>query len=134
MKRRALVLAVALVGCPEENPPLVCTDAIDAATCTPAYDPTFANVFGETLAPSCGIGGAACHTARGRNGGLVFEEIDESYRLINERAVRPGDPSCSSVMVRVTATDGNVRMPPGRSLPLGEQCAIAKWIAAGAQR
>ncbi|MBX3187299.1 MAG: hypothetical protein KF819_09795 [Labilithrix sp.] len=137
---RPLVLAIATVivvaaGCSSESEPApVCTQAVDARTCALSYAPSFKEIFERTLKPSCGLGGAACHTARGRQGGLVFEEEEEAYRGLLDGRARPGDPSCSLVLVRVAATDPAVRMPPGRSLGDEEQCAIARWIADGAKR
>jgi hypothetical protein len=138
MKRSLLALAMwSMASCSQPadpEPPPVCTTAAPPPTCAPAYEPTFANVFERTLKPSCGIGGAACHTARGRQGGLVFEEADEAYRGLSTGKVRAGDPSCSAVIVRLAETNPNVRMPPGRSLAADEQCAVVRWIADGAKR
>lgn len=111
-----------------------CAPAPPAPACAPAYEPTFTNVFERTLKPSCGRGGAACHTATGRQGGLVFENVDEAYEGLQAGPVAAGDPDCSGIVVRVTAADPNVRMPPGRALAAEEQCAIARWIADGAKR
>jgi len=139
--RGALLALVALVvwspaGCSEhaEPAPRACTTAIAADTCAPLYEPTFANVFDRTLKPSCGIGGAACHTARARQGGLAFEDADEAFRGLHDGKIHPGDPACSALVVRLTASDPNVRMPPGRSISVEEQCAVARWIAEGAKR
>ncbi len=138
--KSALHLAF-VIGCsascsdPSQPPGLrVCAPAPPAAACVPLYEPTFSNVFERTLKPSCGLGGAACHTARGRQGGLVFEDADEAYRGLQAGQVAAGDPACSGVVVRLTAIDPNVRMPPGRALAAGEQCAVARWIADGAKR
>jgi hypothetical protein len=131
----ALIFALSSsAGCSSESaaPTPVCT-TVDLA-CTPAYEPTFDNVFTRTLRPTCGIGGAACHTSSGRQGKLVFEDPEVAFDGLMNGKVSPGDPACSAVMVRLTSTDGMVRMPPGRPLDPSEQCAIAKWIEGGAQR
>jgi hypothetical protein len=132
-----VLLAVSMVGaCSAESKqaPTVCADIVEPGTCMPAYEPTFANVFERTLRPSCGLGGAACHTSRGRQGGLVFEEAEEAYRGLLAGAVRAGDPRCSTLIVRLAARDPNVRMPPGAALAETDQCAVARWIADGAKR
>ncbi len=135
---RRAVLVASLVSCsdpPEPQPaPRVCAPAPPPPTCSPLYEPTFTNVFERTLRPSCGLGGAACHTAKGRQGGLVFEDADEAYRALQAGQLSPGDPGCSALVVRLTATDPNLRMPPGRALAAEEQCAVARWIADGAKR
>lgn len=119
----------------EEPPPLVCIDGGIDLACTPAYEPTFANVFAQTLQPRCGYGGAACHTVSGRQGGLVFAVADEAHdTLLKQYAVRPGRPECSPAVQRMLATDSLVRMPPGGGLEDEHKCAIAQWIAAGAPR
>ena len=86
--------------------------------------------------PTCAAKGVSCHASTGRQGGLAFEDADESYRLLvtERQAAVPGDPACSAIVARIMATDGNFRMPPGRSLDPGEQCSIIQWIANGAKR
>jgi cytochrome c len=130
----SVVFSLGLVGCPpdEEPPPKVCAP-VDLS-CTPPYDPTFANVFEKTLKPTCAKSGVSCHAVTGRQGGVAFEDADDAYRGLLEGKVSAGDPACSAVYVRVAATDPNVRMPPGRSIDPAEQCAIARWIANGAKR
>jgi len=131
-----VLISVLLVGCPstEDPPPEACAERQDAGACVPAYEPTFANVFEQTLKPSCGKGGAACHTTRARQGGLAFEEIEDAYKGLQTGKLKPGNATCSTLFVRLAATDPNVRMPPGRALPEAEQCAIRQWIDNGAAR
>lgn len=104
------------------------------ASCAPLYEPTFDQLFARTLQPSCGVSGSSCHASEGRQGGLAFASADESYDLLVSRGrVKAGDPACSEVMVRVLST-GRDRMPPGRALDPGAQCALSQWIANGAKR
>lgn len=129
------VLALALAACssdPEPAPPRTCT-TVDLA-CTPAYEPTYANVFAKTLQPTCGKSGASCHSSSGRQGGLAFEDPNVAYDDMMAGKITPGDAACSTVVYRIAATDGKIRMPPGRQLETGEQCAIAQWIQNGAKK
>jgi hypothetical protein len=124
---------------PAQTPPPACADVAPekaSASCTPLYEPSYENVFAKTLMPTCAKSGVSCHASTGRQGGLAFEDADESYRLLLEstQAVRAGDPACSPIVARLVATDGNVRMPPGRSLDAKEQCSVIQWIAKGAKR
>lgn len=107
-----------------------------SAACTPLYEPSYANVFAQTLQPTCAKSGVSCHASSGKQGGVAFDDADVAYTQLLEttQAVRAGDPACSAIVARVVATDGNVRMPPGRSIDPGEQCAIIQWIANGAKR
>lgn len=120
----------------DDEPPPTCielpSDVGDG--CTPAYEPTYANVFSRTFQPSCGKSGVSCHANEGRQGGISFEDEGDAYGAIVGKSVRAGDPACSELVARITSTDGMVRMPPGASLPVGEQCAVVRWIAAGAKR
>jgi hypothetical protein len=89
----------------------------------------------RTLHPSCGLDGASCHGGRGRQGGLAFTNVEESYDLlVSTGKVSAGHPGCSEMMVRILSTDGKTRMPPGRALDAGAQCAIRQWIWNGAKR
>jgi hypothetical protein len=134
--RLAVLLLLGALSCNgNDPPPPTCTAEPPDLGCTPLYEPTFDEIFARTLSVSCGRGGAACHSAEGRQGGLTLVEADESHRLLLERGrVRPGDAACSEVVVRLKATDPFVRMPPGRALDEAEQCAIVQWIATGAPR
>jgi len=119
-------LVLVLVGCGSD-----CVELPDS--CDPLYEPTFDNVFTNTLQPTCGFEGGACHSADGAQGGLVFEEIEESYDLVMERVLE-GDPACSLLIQRVDAEDAADGMPPGDPLSEEERCAIRTWIEDGAQR
>ncbi len=131
----SLVLASGLFGCSDPAPAPVapaCAPA-PAETCVPAYEPTFSNVFDKTLLPSCGKSGVSCH-AEGAQGGYRFLEQGEAYRNLHDgNDVVAGNAPCSGLVTRLEATSGKVRMPPGRSLPEGEICAVRRWIAEGAK-
>jgi len=133
-----LLLSLASLSCsssPSTPAPAACTPTPVDLSCSPLYEPTYAQVFQRTLLPTCGKSGSSCH-AEGRQGGLAFLDADESYRLLVDetRTVLPGDAACSSVVARITATSGKVRMPPGASLDPAEQCSIIRWIQDGAKR
>jgi hypothetical protein len=108
-------------------------------TCTPLYEPVFPEVFARTLRPSCALGGGACHAREGAKGGLVFDDQEEAHRRLTapvrgRAAVSPGDPGCSSLILRLVTDDPARAMPPGRHLPEAERCAILRWIRDGAPR
>lgn len=107
-----------------------------SASCTPSYEPSYENVFAKTLKPTCAKSGVSCHASTGHQGNLAFEDADEAYELMLDKTqvVRPGDAACSPIVARLVATDGTVRMPPGRSIDAAEQCAVIQWIANGAKR
>jgi len=108
-------------------------------SCDPLYAPTFDNVYENTLRPTCGFEGTACHGVDGGQGGLVFADVDEAYAALTddsagEPPVLQGDPSCSLLMRRVASEDSSQTMPPGDPLSAAEQCAIRMWIEEGAKR
>lgn len=125
-----------LAACPGSGPDKTCVDV--NLDCTPQYDPTFHNIHTNTLEPTCAPAGTACHAAAGARGGLIMEGEDQAYQLLVEDArarVIPGDPACSEIMRRVSFQIPGLGMPPGGPmLEDGEICAIAQWIADGAQR
>lgn len=116
---------------PEPEP--VCLDAGVDTTCTPGFEPTYDALYTNTFQRSCAASGVSCHASTGKQGGIDFGDPDAAYAALTKK-VRPGQPECSVLVHRVIATDGKVRMPPGRSLPAGEQCAIIQWVAQGARR
>jgi hypothetical protein len=114
-----------------------CLENVDVA-CTPLYEPTFANIYANTLTPSCAVGGASCHSAAGSAGGMSFEGANQAFAALHgdadgERRVIAGDPACSLLIQRLEADSDNV-MPPGKALPAAERCAIIKWVNEGAKR
>jgi len=109
--------------------------------CTPLYTPpVYQTIFDKTLHPTCATGTGTCHTADAAMGGLVFEDVNLSYEMLlgtygNRPRVVPGNPACSLLMERLESTDPNFHMPKGpNSILPAESCAIAQWIANGAQR
>ncbi|HSO36435.1 MAG TPA: c-type cytochrome domain-containing protein [Labilithrix sp.] len=141
MKRfHALIAActtslVGLAACSSSSAPGgdACDVTVDRA-CTPAYEPTFDNLFQKTFKPSCALSGASCHAPEGRKAGLVFENADTAHRLLLDGRVTAGKPECSLLTRRILSTDTAFMMPPGLALAPGEQCAIIQWMARGAQR
>jgi len=138
----AAVAAVAS-GCTSSSPTTTdpgCVSGL-SPTCSATYDPpTYDTIYTKILHPTCAAGTTSCHSEGGHKNGLVFENADASYALLLGQngapaRVKPGDPSCSLIMKRLTATDPNYHMPPGtESLSPGDQCTIVQWIAQGAKR
>lgn len=138
-RRPVLVLSITLLlactnddGADDESA-LSCVD-IDYEGCTQLYPPTWDEVWTQTLAPTCGSGGTACHPSGGPPGSLTFQDQAVTYdELIDGGHVIAADPGCSPVMIRLESDDPGVRMPPGQTpIPEGARCSIATWIAAGA--
>lgn len=106
-------------------------------TCAPLYEPTFDNVYTNTLQPTCGVAGGGCHSSEGAQAGLVFDDPDDAYEALtagDSPIVTPGDPSCSLLIIRLEQSDPDDAMPPGSPLDAAERCAVAQWVAAGASR
>ena len=120
-------ITLLLLGCGSSP----CVDL--PVSCDPLYEPTFDNVYTNTLQPTCGFEGTACHSADGAQGGLVFAELEASYDNVLDR-IEPGDPACSLLIQRIDAPDVADAMPPGDPLSEAERCAIRMWIDAGAER
>lgn len=138
--RRARLAAVAVVAaapllaaCPQEA--LECVE-VDPQ-CAPLYEPTFANVYAMTIEPKCSVSGS-CHAGASPRGGLDLSTPDGAYAALlqaGEDRVIPGEPSCSEVVMRAATELRQYRMPPGNdTLSAPEQCAVQRWIAAGAPR
>lgn len=118
--------------------------SFDVDECAPLYQPTFDNLFEQTLSDGCAPQGDSCHThpdaSGARPNGLVFSDADTAHAaLMGQSEGRPfvdeDDASCSLLVVRVAVDDEDFRMPPGES-PVDDKvvCAIAQWIEAGAER
>jgi hypothetical protein len=128
----ALAAALSTAACGDE--PLACVE-VDTATCTPQYPPTYNNVFQFTLRPGCGVTGASCHSGQAAQAGLILDDADHAYAALMQRdRVIPGDPGCSTVVIRAATEDESLLMPPGARMPDEEVCAIAQWIEGGAER
>ena len=133
MRRLLLVVCVAAAGCPSEPPPAC--KMVDTACTNLGYQPTFPNVYTETIAKSCGTDKSSCHSAAGRAGGLSMATQDEAYdNLLQLGRVKPGDPSCSEMIVRTDSPGKDYQMPPGDPLTPEERCAIIHWVQMGAMR
>ncbi len=123
----ACALGVLLAGCPSEGLPACIS--LDTS-CAPLYEPTFENVYTQTIARSCGGERSPCHAAGG-DGNLPLTSRAQSYTALRAR-LTPGDPGCSDVIVRMHGAGEEYLMPPGAPLSGPERCAIAQWVEAGA--
>jgi hypothetical protein len=124
--------AMTAPGCAGDECVEVSTD------CTPLYEPTFDNIYANTLLQRCAVGGGSCHLAGGNQGGLSLPDADAAYDALvgggdNARVIG-GDPSCSLLLSRLAAPDDGDVMPPGARLADNELCAIAQWVDDGAKR
>ena len=104
-------------------------------TCAPGYVPTFPNVYANTISMSCGTDKSSCHSAAGRAGGLSMATQEDAYNnlLLLDR-VKPGDPSCSKMIVRTDSPGEDYQMPPGDPLTPEERCALIQWVNMGAMK
>jgi len=108
-------------------------------SCSPLYEPTFDNVWNDTLKGNCGSTNSSCHAAGGQ-GFMSLADEDTAYdSLLGEshfdppRArVVPGDPSCSLMIVRTDSPGASYQMPIGTPLQAAERCALIQWVACGA--
>jgi hypothetical protein len=48
--------------------------------------------------------------------------------------VKPGDPSCSKMIVRTDSPGEDYQMPPGDPLTPEERCALIQWVQMGAMK
>lgn len=143
MRRQTSLFALVLIGgalacaaaCSDDE--LVCADV--TAECAPLYEPTFDNIYTNTLQQRCDVPGTACHAREGAQGGLVFADIDESYELLTGQAdgrvrVNSDELGCGVLLSRLGSTDPSWGMPPAAPLSDAELCAIVQWIENGAPR
>jgi hypothetical protein len=128
-----------LLAAPLATPACGGEDCVEVSTsCDPLYEPTFDNVWQNTLSVSCAVG-STCHTASGDRGGLTLDTADGAYSdLLGESGddarVLSGDPGCSEMIRRIVADDSGDLMPPGSPLSEAERCAVIQWVANGAER
>jgi hypothetical protein len=128
----AFALAIAsTAGCGDDGS---CIEGLNV-DCEPLYEPTFSNLHSRTLGSICGSN-AVCHGGSSPQLGLSLAEPDRAHQLLTEggRLVKPGDPACSVLMIRLESSDPSFVMPPGRQLSEAERCVVRRWIAAGAAR
>lgn len=119
-----------LVGCKDGDVEETCMDALDAS-CSPLYAPTFDDVYARTIDKKCTL---SCHDSERTEGGLDMSTPELAYEaLVDGGLVQPGDPECSTLMLRLEGHGLDV-MPPGAKLPDTERCAIQLWIEDGAER
>lgn len=125
-----LCAVLALASCSSGDP--ACVES-PSADCQPLYQPTYEEVFNRTIVPRCAVSGGACHSGSDAKGGLRMDDIDETYaQLVGEGRVIPSDASCSLMVIRIEGEGG--LMPPGAKLSDAERCAVATWVANGAER
>jgi hypothetical protein len=107
--------------------------------CTPAYEPTFDQIYDRRIRGTCATGGGNCHGAEGNKGGLTMADADGAYNALlgvglGHARVIAGDPECSVLIKRLESDDLSFVMPLGRPLSAGERCTIRQWVANGAER
>jgi hypothetical protein len=141
----ASMLALAAVGCGSDGGGTktepTCLPAPGPRDCTALYQPTFANVFSQTLQMHCAT--TRCHVQPTPTGGMALDSLDTAYdNLVNKKSangeprVKPGDTQCGKVIVRLSSVDEPWSMPPGPGSHLmpSELCSIRQWIANGAMK
>src|SRR5262245_30389722 len=77
-----------------------------------------------------------CHGAEKQRGGLRLDDGTLALRGGNSGAVlKPGDAAHSHLLARVTSTDPDTKMPPGKRKPLSaaEVALLRAWVDQGAQ-
>ncbi len=128
----ALLLVVLASGCSAVDE----GSCVDVPTsCAPLYEPTFENVYAQTLAPKCAVGNGSCHSASGAQGGLALEGIDQAYEgLVGQGLIDVDSPDCGVLVHRIESNDKSYVMPLGAKLSEPERCAIHMWIQGGAKR
>lgn len=137
-----MALSILFGGCGDSAPPAtpMCVPSLDLA-CRPLYaDTSYQNLFDKIIKPTCASSAGQCHSAGGREGGLVLEDADAAYALLlgttdGRARVKAGDPKCSLVMERLESDDAAFRMPPSSAKLSSEmRCNFTLWIAQGAKR
>lgn len=116
------------VGC--ETPAPECTTTELDASCLPQYQPTFQNVFTNTIVADCGSDKGNCHGPGNSESGLSFANATQAYQSLTS-VVKPGSPECSELIVRTHDTGQDYTMPPDRALGESERCALLQWVLAG---
>ena len=124
-----------LAGCLDDDDGDACID-VDTE-CTPAYDPTWDEVYAQTLVPSCGGQGVSCHAPEGNQGGWSVTDAAGTWDSLlggEYPYVVPGEPGCGPLVKRLETEDPGLVMPIGDRLEDDVRCAIRQWIANGAGR
>ena len=132
MLTRCMCALVFLSGCNLDSE----VDCVEVPTsCAPLYEPTFDNVYAQTLAPKCAVGGGSCHSASGAQGNLVLEGVDLAYDGLTSNGLLDGSsPGCGILAKRLESNDSSYVMPIGAKLSEAERCAVHLWIQAGGER
>jgi hypothetical protein len=133
---RRLAVATLLAGCPSTPPPACIT--VDT-NCAAGYQPTFDNVYNNTIKSSCSGDKSSCHKAPGMDG-LAFPDEPTAYTNLlmpsgrdpSRMRVVPGNAACSLMIVRTHSPGTDYQMPPGQALLPEARCAIAQWVQCGA--
>jgi hypothetical protein len=123
---------------------LACAIAIDPASIAAAgpgeKDPDRTVDFNQVIRPILSKNCFPCHGAdeAQRARGLRLDRRDDALRELKSgtRAVVPGDPDESELVLRLTEEDETLRMPPkktGERLKADEIDSIRRWIAQGAK-
>src|SRR5205085_12380051 len=106
----------------------ICALSASAYAAPPDGAAFFEKQVRPVLAGKC----VSCHGPDKQKGGL---RVDSRAALLTGgdrgAAVVPGKPD-RSLLLRVLAHDGEVKMPPKNKLPAAEVAAIEEWIRAGA--
>ena len=134
MRRLLCLVVLAVAGCGETPPPECKT--VDTTCSGLAYQPTFTNIYNNTLKDTCGSTNNSCHSASNHAGGLSFESQDVAYQQLldaTRKRVVPGDASCSEMIVRTDSPGEDYQMPPGDPLSAPTRCALIQWVVQGAQ-
>jgi hypothetical protein len=137
--RTVFFLAIVIAGCgpgAEDNAKPQCLSSVNTECTT--YSHEF-NVIHQRVLTSCASGGSSCHSREGQQGGLVLAEPDDAYNSLlgkkdGRARVKPGDPACSELVVRLDSIGQSWSMPPGLQLSEADRCAIRLWIKDGALR
>ncbi|HVW23929.1 MAG TPA: hypothetical protein VHC69_01070 [Polyangiaceae bacterium] len=131
------VVAAACSGGNGDDEP-ACLPQPASTNCTPLYEPTFDNVWLNTLKPTCAAAG--CHSGSMPTGDMALDVEDDAYTNLltksttSEPRVTPGDVKCGKVIVRLHTKDQPYSMPRGQMLDDDTLCSITQWIANGAKR
>jgi hypothetical protein len=124
----AALAAVPLACMPDPPPECIAVNT----SCAPRYEPTFDNIYTMILRDTCGSTNVSCHSAVGRSGGMSFADEGSAYAALTAGRVKPGDPSCSKMVVRTSSPGASYQMPPGDPIGEPERCALILWVQAGA--
>jgi hypothetical protein len=126
-----VLFMVALTGCSAcETPPPECTTTALDPACLPQYQPTFQNVYSNTIQQDCGSSEGSCHGSSDSDSGLSFADAPTAYQALVDH-VKAGDAACSELVVRTHDTGQDYSMPPDEPLGESERCALLQWVLAG---